>query len=547
MRELGRAGLIATGLALFTALIVALPVVSVVTLALRPVPGLWQDLMQYVLPRTLRDTSILLAGVGTLTVLLGASTAWLIAAHDFPGRRLLLWLLPLPLAIPTYIAAYVYVDLFEPLGPVHRLLLLWLPPRDAIGALPNLRSMLGAIFVISLVLYPYVYLSMQAMFQIRSAEFAEAARTLGAKSWTIFWRISLPMARPALAVGLALALLETLNDIGASEYLGVRTFTVSIFTVWLNHDSLPGAAQLACVALFAVAALVALERYGVRGRSFTLSAENPQVAARAPLRGAKAISALVVCLIPVVLGFLLPLAYLAYQTLQRALYAQLDGIASSLMYTVLFAGTATIGALILGLAVLTANRWWPGRLTRACTAISFTGYTFPGLVLALGLLAPLVAFDSFVHSLLTSAGLPSPGLLLIGSGFAVSIAYVIRFVAVASGFFRTAYARIPKDYDDGARMSGASQFTTMWRVHMPLLRPALLSAAVIVFVDCLKELPATLLLRPLNVETLSTSIYQYASRGSFEDGALAALLIVAASVVPVIFLTRLSDVPTRSE
>jgi iron(III) transport system permease protein len=223
------------------------------------------------------------------------------------------------------------------------------------------------------------------------------------------------------------------------------------------------------------------------------------------------------------------------------------GLAGSLTHTLIYAAIATLAALVLGLAVLTAQRWRPGALTRAAAAVSLTGYALPGLVLALGLLAPLVAFDNAIGNLAHRFGLAAPGLLLIGSGAAVTTAYVIRFLAVASGMFRAAYARIPRDYDDGARITGADQLTTMRRVHLPLLRPALWSAAIIVFVDCLKELPATLLLRPLNVETLATSIYQYASRGSFEDGSLAALLIVGASMMPVIFLTRLADTPLRAD
>ena len=215
---------------------------------------------------------------------------------------MLLWLLPLPLAIPTYLAAYVYVDLFEPLGLVHKTLALWLPLQDAVRMLPNLRSLPGAIIVIALVLYPYVYLSARTMFQFQSAEFAEAAKTLGAGRWTTFWRISLPMARPALAVGTALVSLETLNDIGASEYLGVRTLTVSVFTTWLNRGSLAGAAQLSCFMLAIVAGLIAIERYGRRNVTTEFSAESPRLTQRTTLTGIKGGFAFAACLLPVCLG-----------------------------------------------------------------------------------------------------------------------------------------------------------------------------------------------------------------------------------------------------
>src|SRR5215217_2459571 len=253
---------------------------------MQPAPDVWQTLIKYVLPRSLLDTALLLSGVGALSLAIGTGAAWMISLHEFRGRQMLLWLVPLPLAIPTYLAAYVYVDLFEPLGLIHNTLALWLPLQDAVRVLPNLRSLPGAIIVISLVLYPYVYLSARTMFQFQSAEFAEAAKMLGAGRWTTFWRISLPMARPALAVGVALVSLETLNDIGASEYLGVPTLTLSIFATWLNRGSLAGAAQLACFMLVIVALLIALERYGRRGRAFVaLTHQGARLSSRIALKG----------------------------------------------------------------------------------------------------------------------------------------------------------------------------------------------------------------------------------------------------------------------
>lgn len=545
MRSANPARLVAPALAFFTAALVAMPVAAIVALALQPAPDLWRHLADYVLPFALRDTALLLLGVGAVALVAGTTTAWLISQHVFPGRGLLVWLMPLPLAIPTYIAAYVYVDLFEPLGLAHRTLQLWLPPRDALALLPNLRSLPGAVVVMGLVLYPYVYLAMRAMFQVQSAEFAEAARSLGAGRWTIFRRIWLPMARPALAVGLALVGLETLNDIGASEYLGVRTLTVSIFTTWLNRGSLPGAAQLSCLVLAIVAGLVALERYGRRNTAAEFASESPRLAPRTQLGGARGWLAFAACFAPVVLGFMVPLAYLARESLRRGLVTQIDGaIWRDTFHSVTFATLATLAALLLGFATVIAYRWRPAAWTSLAATIAQTGYALPGLVLALGLLTPVLALDNALNALAARAGASLPGLVLMGSGAAVMLAYVIRFLAVPTGFIRAGFARIPRDYDDSARAAGATEATAMRRIHLPLLRPALLGAVIIVFVDCLKELPATLLLRPLNVETLATSIYQYASRGSFEDGALAALLIVAVSIGPVAWLTRFADMPS---
>ncbi|CAN7671006.1 iron ABC transporter permease [Bradyrhizobium sp. LjRoot220] len=524
---------------------VAAPVLAVIALAMNPVPDLWRDLIAYVLPRAMLDTALLLFGVGALALLIGAGTAWLISLHDFHGRALLLWLMPLPLAIPTYIAAYVYADLFEPLGLVHRTLAIWFPLRDTVAALPNLRSMPGAIIVIGLVLYPYVYLSARTMFQFQSAEFAEAARTLGASRLQIFFRVSLPMARPALAVGVALVSLETLNDIGASEYLGVRTLTVSVFTTWLNRGSLAGAAQLSCFMLAIVAGLIAIERYGRRNVATGFSAESPRLTPRTRLHGSRGWWAFAACLSPVLLGFIVPVLFLLQQSFKRGLLANFDmTLGRDAFNSVAFATLATLIALALGFATILAWRWRPDRLRLVAMNIAQTGYALPGLVLALGLLTPVLAIDNGLSALAGWFGRSLPGLILVGSGAAVVIAYVIRFLAVPTGLIKAGFERIPHDYDDSARAAGAGHATTMRLIHLPLLRPAMLGAVIIVFVDCLKELPATLLLRPLNVDTLATSIYQFASRGSFEDGALAALLIVAASIGPVAWLTRFSDVPS---
>jgi iron(III) transport system permease protein len=545
VRRTTQTGRIAATIAIATAMLVAAPVISIIALAMQPAPDVWQPLIEYVLPRSLLDTALLLGGVAALSLVIGTGTAWAISLHEFRGRSMLLWLMPLPLAIPTYLAAYVYVDLFEPLGLVHRALAAWLPLQDAVRLLPNLRSTPGAIVVIALVLYPYVYLSARAMFQFQSAEFTEAARTLGAGRWTTFWRISLPMARPALAVGTALVSLETLNDIGASEYLGVRTLTVSVFTTWLNRGSLAGAAQLSCFMLAIGAGLIAIERYGRRNVTTEFSAESPRLTQRTQLTGLKAGCALAACFVPVVLGFLLPLLFLAHQSFKRGLLANFDvALWRDAFNSVAFASLATLTALLLGFATILAWRWRPSTPRFVAMNIAQTGYTLPGLVLALGLLAPVLAIDNGMNALAGMLGHSLPGLIIVGSGAAVVIAYVIRFLAVPTGFIKAGFERIPHDYDDSARAAGAGQATTMRLIHLPLLRPAMLGAVIVVFVDCLKELPATLLLRPLNVETLATSIYQYASRGSFEEGALAALLIVAASIGPVAWLTRFSDMPS---
>ncbi len=526
------------------AAIVVAPLLSLAVIALRGDTDLWRHLWTYVVPNATLDTAGLLAGVAILTATAGIGAAWLVTAHEFPGRRHLCWLLPLPLAFPTYIVAYVYVDIFDAAGPVQTAFRNLLGYRAASEYwFPQIRSLPGAIFVMSLVLYPYVYLAARAMFLTQSASMIEVARTLGASRWMLARHVALPLARPALAVGLSLALLEALNDIGASEYLGVQTLTLSIFTTWINRSSLPGAAQIAYVMLVIVIALMALERHGRRNRRFMASPRRQRVTPRMALSGRDAALALLFCALPVVFGFVVPFAFLAWQVIQRGLIAGFDpDLIRHTWTTVSLAATATVTAIVLGLAAAIAARMARDRFAGSCLSVAGLGYAIPGTVLALGLLTPLVGIDEILNTLSRAFGGPALGLIIAGSGAALIIAYVIRFLAIATGSAQAGLARIAPEMDDVARTLGERPAGVAWHILVPLTRPALGGAALLVFVDCLKELPATLLLRPLNVETLSTYIYQFATRGSFEEGALAALLIVAAGILPVIHLTRFSEI-----
>jgi iron(III) transport system permease protein len=525
------------------AAVVLAPVISLIFLGARGDPEIWGHLAAYVLPAAVLDTALLLAGVAIVTTVTGIGTAWLVTAYRFPGRESFRWLLPLPLAIPTYIVAYVYVDVFDPLGPVQsglRALFGWRSAADY--WFPDVRSRGGAIFVIGFVLYPYVYLAARAMFQTQSAALIEVARTLGATRWMLARHVALPLARPALAVGLSLALLETLNDIGASEYLGVRTLTLTIFTTWLNRGSLAGAAQIACVMLLVVAALIALERHGRRDRRFSVSVRQPRVATPIRLSGGSRWAATFCCLLPVALGFIIPAGFLLREVISRGLLVGFDrSLLGHTFTTVLLAAIATVVALALGLGAAIAVRLARRRVAAAGLSIASLGYAVPGTVLALGLLSPLVAVDEAINWVTRAIAGVSVGLVLAGSGAALVVAYVIRFLAIATGSAQVGLARIATEIDDVARTLGCRPGPLAWLIHLPLARPALGGAALLIFVDCLKELPATLLLRPLNVETLSTYIYQFATRGNFEEGALAALLIVLVGLLPVIRIVRYAD------
>ena len=534
---------IATAVLLAVAALVVAPLVGLIHIALEGEAEIWPHLAAYVLPQAVLDTVLLLAGVAVIAAVAGVGTAWIVTAYQFPGRDAFTWLLALPLAFPTYIVAYVYVDVLDAIGPVQtalRALFGWTSFSDY--WFPNVRSLGGAIFVMGFVLYPYVYLATRAMFQSQSAMLIEIARSLGASHWRLARDITLPLARPAIAAGLALALLEALNDIGASEYLGVRTLTLSVFTTWLNRGSLPGAAQIACVMLIAVAGLIALERYGRRRQAFTGHDRHPGIARRIALPGGKGWLAAAACMLPLALGFLVPFVYLAREVVARGLLIGFDpSLFRHTISTVLIAACATLVTLALGFGVALALRLVQRRFAVACVFIAGLGYALPGTVLALGLLTPLIMFDEALNWLTHAVAGTGVGLVLAGSSAALIIAYAVRFLAIAIGFAQAGLARISTELDDAARTVGTRPSGVMWSIQLPLMRPALWGAALLVFVDCLKELPATLLLRPLNVETLSTYIYQFATRGNFEEGALAAMLIVLVGIVPVIRMVHHAD------
>ena len=523
-----------------TAAAITAPLLSLLVMALQADAALWGSLLASVLPVALVETALLLAGVAALCGTIGIATAWLVTAHRFPGRDWLAWLLPLPLAVPTYITAYVYVEIFDSAGPVQgalRGLLGWRSRGEY--WFPEIRSLSGAILVMSVVLYPYVYTAARAMFVTQSACMLEVARTLGAGRFELFRAVALPLAGPALAIGLSLALLEALNDIGASEYLGVRTLTVSVYTTWLNRGSLAGAAQIACVMLAIVVLLIALERSGRRDRRYTISSRRPRVTQPTPLPPRLGIAASIGCAMPVVLGFVLPAGFLLKECIRRGLVAQIDSVfLAHLTTTLALAAAGTAGALALGIVVVTASRLARRRLTHAMGFMVGLGYAVPGTVLALGLFAPLVGIDRLVNQVWGGLTGERLGLVLMGSAAALVVAYVVRFLPIATGSLSAGLSRVAGSVEDAARTLGAKPRDLVLQIQLPLLRPALASAALLVFVDCLKELPATLLLRPLNTETLATLVYGHAARGSFEDGALAAFVIVAVGIVPVMRLAR---------
>lgn len=526
---------------LLVAALVLLPVLSIAGYASQGSGELWQHLRAYVLPQALKDTGILLLGVGTLVIVIGTGCAWLVTAYDFPGRRILSWALLLPLAVPTYIVAFAYVDLLHPIGPIQtglRDLLGYTNPREL--RLPDIRSMGGCILLLGLVLYPYVYLPTRALFMMQASGVLEASRTLGASPGRTFYRIALPLARPAIAVGASLALMEALNDIGAAEFLGVRTLTVSIYSTWVNRGSLAGAAQIALFMLAIVISLIALERWARRHQRYAASARQTRVISPQKPRSATTWSLIVLAWLPVLLGFVLPTSYLLIEAAKRIQFAGIEpAIIRETFNTLGVAASATLLttalAFVLAYSLRLAHNSHGARLMVRCASL---GYAIPGTVLAIGLLAPLAWVDASIDNLAQNLLGVGTGLLISGSAAALVYAYVARFLAIGSGGLEAGLSKIPLSLDDAARSLGANSNRRAGRIHLPLSRPALAAAMLLIFVDCMKELPATLLLRPLNFETLATHLYAEAARGSYESGAVAALLIVIAGLIPILLLTR---------
>ena len=519
--------------------LVAIPVCSVLFTALGPSDGIWSHLVSTVLWVYAGNTLWLMLGVGVGTIVIGTSTAWLVTMYRFPGRRILSWALLLPLAVPSYILAFVITDQLEYAGNVQgalRGVFGWTSARDY--WFPEIRSLGGATVVLSLVLYPYVYLLARASFIEQSFGLFETSRTLGRGPVASFFTVAMPLARPAIAVGVALALMETLNEFGTIDYFAVPTLTAGIFDVWLNMDSTTGAAQLASVLVAFTLVLVVLERASRRSRRYHDTTTRVQALPEYPLSTARGAAALLWCATPVALGFVLPACVLGgyamdfYSVTLEADY--LDYVWNSMMLAVWAAVIAALAGIVLAYGV----RLSPRRAMRGLAELATIGYAIPGAVLAVGIMVPLGKFDNTIDAMSRAMfGLPL-GLLISGTAAGLVIGYVVRFLALGYRTVDSGLSRITPSIEGAARTLGATPTRALVRVHVPLVRPSVIAAALLVFVDTMKELPLTLILRPFNFDTLATFVYQYASDELLEECALGALTIVAAGVVPVILMSR---------
>lgn len=525
---------------LIIALICISPLIAIFFLALNPSDNIWPHLFRTVLADYVLTTLGLMIGVGLMSVVIGTGTAWLTTMCRFRGRGLLQWLLLLPLVMPTYIIAFTYVDVFEFSGPVQaglREVFGWQSRADY--WFPEIRSLGGAIFVMSFVLYPYVFLTARASFMQQSICVLDISRTLGRSSWGSFYSIALPLARPAIAIGTALVLMECLNDIGTVEFFGVRTLTAGIYTTWLSQHNLGGAAQIACVLLVFVLALVYAERLGRRRGKIFHTSNRYQEIKPYELTGWRMVLAGLACFLPVGIGFAVPGYVLVKHSLAFYPAALNDSRFFEYMINSLtLSVSASCLALVVGLALAYGNRQTRTPLISLCTRIASIGYAVPGAILGIGILIPLARFDNMLDGFMNTAFGVSTGLLLSGSSVAIVIAYVIRFLALSYGTVETGLQRITPSVDMAARTLGQSSIGALRRVHLPMISPTLLTAALLVFVDSMKELPATLILRPFNFDTLATHVYTLASLELLEESAFPALVIVLTGLIPVILLTR---------
>ncbi|WP_299583590.1 iron ABC transporter permease [uncultured Microbulbifer sp.] len=511
---------------------------SIFWLAFFPEENIWPHLLDTVLFHYVSSTLLLAGGVGLVTLIAGVGSAWLVSMCQFPGRRLFEWALLLPFAVPAYVIAYVYTDLLEYAGPVQKSLRAWFGWQTARDYwFPEIRSMGGAIAMLSLVLFPYVYMLARAAFIEQCGSIRAASRSLGCTPWQSFLRVSLPMARPAIAVGLSLVLMETLNDFGTVDFFAVRTLSVGIYDTWLSRGNLGGAAQIACSTLIFVVLLITLERMGRARQKHFVQSPNSQ-RERYVLRGWRSGIAFLFCGLLLVAGFIIPLLVLGGYALSNFSSYWSEDFIQIASNSLLLSIAAALVSVLLGLLLAYGKRLQPKRSVKLLVGFSKLGYAMPGAVLAIGVLIPLAAFDNAVDAFLREHFDISIGLMLSGSIFAIIFAYTVRFLAVSTGAIESSLEKVTPSMDRAARSLGRNSWQTLWAVHLPLVRTGLLTGGLVVFVDCMKELPATLLLRPFGFDTLATYVYQFASDEMLERSALGALLIVLVGLIPVILLSR---------
>ncbi|MGI0480503.1 ABC transporter permease [Geminocystis sp. CENA526] len=520
------------------ALLISLPILTVVSSIFADRQEIWQHLQDTVLKDYIVNSLVLMIGVSIGVLLIGVSCAWLVTMCDFVGASIFEWLLLMPLAAPAYILAYSYTSMLEYFGPVQ----IWL--RSIFGWesiddywFPSIRNITGAIVLLVLVLYPYVYLLARVAFLEQSTCTVEASRSLGYNPWQSFFKVALPLARPSIVAGLALALMETLNDFGTVQYFGVSTFTTGIYRIWFGMGERVAAAQLASFLMVFILILIFLERRSrSNARYYQTNSINQQIP-RFQLNWWRSILAFSSCSLPVLLGFVIPTIYLLDLTIRNREETLNDTFWTLTQNSLILSVISGVVAIIIGLFMAYGQRLIPNTILNISVRISSMGYAIPGSVIAVGILIPLGIFDNSLDEWMYNNFNISTGLLLSGTIVALVYAYLVRFLAVSFNTIESSLAKIKPNLDDASRSLGYGAFSTLFKIHLPLLGGGILTALMLVFVDVMKELPATLVMRPFNFDTLAVRVYQYASDERLIEASAPALAIILVGIIPVIFLS----------
>ena len=528
---------------LVLACIFLVPVLFVFITAIGDSGGLWAHLFSTVVPRYVTNTLVLMFGVALVTLAFGLSSAWAVVRYEFPGRRIFEWMLLLPAAVPAYLIAYVYTDFLEFAGPVQKSL------RNFFGWqnindywFPEIRSMEGAMLVMGAVLYPYVYVMARTAFLLTPATLFEVG-ILARRN--LFWTVALPLARPAIAAGLALAIMETISDFGTVEYFAIETLTLGIFNVWLGMNNLTAAAQIATFAFLFIIVLLVAEIVARSRRRFSDTTQRAVPLAPTTANGWSTIVCWTICFLPILIGFLLPLSVLTGFIIQGYSVGFSNAVVMAALNSVFLATTVAVLVMLSAAFMGFVANFQAGPIVRLLTSLAATGYAFPGTILAIGVVGASGAADSGIESLLSgTVGIAYEGLLSTGVGLVI-FACIVRFQAIGYGAVKSGLDRLSPNMMAASRMLGHGFVTSIWRVILPLIRASLVAGGLLVFVDVMKELPMTLLLRPFNYETLPTYVYQFAKDELLEEAALPALIIVFTGIIPVMLMNSVLNRFTR--
>ncbi|MGF1624743.1 MAG: ABC transporter permease [Alphaproteobacteria bacterium] len=537
-RGLGGFGWTAAALAI--AIVIALPVLFIVSSLGFAKSAVWDHLIETVLATYVVNSLLLMVSVGAGVIVVGAGTAWVVTMCTFPGRRWLQWALLLPLAAPAYVLAYVYTDLLDYSGPVQSLLrdlTGWTSRRDY--WFPSIRSLPGAAIMLTLALYPYVYLMTRAALLQQCVCVLEVSRTLGCTPWQAFIRVGAPLARPAIAGGTALALMETLNDYGTVQYFGVQTFTTGIYRTWFGLGDPMAAAQLGTVLVLFVLVLLLLERWSRRAASFQHATTRYRTLRPLELGPVRRWLMTGICVLPILLGFGIPFGSLVLRAL-----ANFDAIDDPRFYnaagaSIILATVTAAVAVAIALVLAYGRRQRPSPTLAAATNVSTMGYAAPGSVIAVGVLIPLTALDNLIDGISRDQFDTPLGLIFTGGIAALVFAYLVRFLAVAHSAIDAGLTKVRPSFDGAASTLGHGSIARLFRIHVPLIASAMLTGAILVFVDVMKELPATIIIRPFNFDTLAVQTYRLATEERLDEAAGYALAIILVGLAPVILLTRL--------